>query len=301
MKPLRIFTPVFGEKNVNLLEKALATSLRWPKNLEAIKDAKWTVFVHPSEFNRVIDIVTKVLPAEQIETIEAQESLSELTAKRGVLMCRAFCQAIKKCLDDDSQMLISTADFVWSDGSIENMRKKAELENVCVSIPHPRVIPTILPELTKPMSSYDLFTLARGHFHKSWTSCEFGKVPSGSFKGGILWRDMGNGIVALQHRIPSPYLLNLIKDDLTFFSSDGDAFVAAWGAVDHNWAEHLIKTERWRMILHSDVAFMAEVTDPDSNVPPMELPSIVDPDAFWHNDYNFKMNRQFVATFRGAP
>ncbi len=298
MRPLRIWTPVWGAKHLNILVKGLSKSLLWPRNFESIKKAKWSLFIHYSEADAVMEAVTKVLPPEQIELLESRESKEVLTAQRGVLMCQALCKEIQKCLDDNHQFLISTPDFLWADGSIENMRNIAQLKNVAVSIPHPRVTPSIIDHLDTPLSNFSLCTLAKAHPHAAWTMSQHGANPNGTFKGGIIWRSREPGITTLQHRMPSPYLVNFTPDDLAFFSTDDGVRLAAFGAWDHQWSDQLIDQQRWRMIMGSDIAFMCEVTDLNQNVPPMDPIDHNEPDKFWHPELNFAMNRQYVATFR---
>src|SRR3990167_7719200 len=47
-KPLRIFTSVWGDKYLDWFEKFTIKSLAWPKNKEALWDAKW-VFLTKAE------------------------------------------------------------------------------------------------------------------------------------------------------------------------------------------------------------------------------------------------------------
>ncbi len=307
MKPLRIFTPVWGHKHLILLQKALGQSLLWPKNHAAIAHARWTLFCHPSEIEQVCEIAGRIIPPEQIDTIEYPGSKDELTAKRGELMCGALCAVIKKCLVDGSQFMMATPDFIWSDGSIENMIQLASQRATCVAVPHPRVLPTILDFIhDTPRSSYDLVTLASKHPHRSWVSSEMGQNPSGTFKSGIMWRKIKPGIVTLQHRMPSPYVVNFIPADLEFFQRDDGLKRAAFGAWDHDWSCMLAKEQRHRIVLSSDIAFMAEVTSAQDNVPPPYPANNAWPDDFWLQDrdqplLSHQLNRQYISTFRGEP
>lgn len=298
MKPLRIYTPVFGAYHIGLLDRCLGQSLRWPKNAEAIKDARWTLLIHPSEFSQVMEVATKILPEKQIDTVESDQSLEITIKRRGVLMCRVMANTIQRCNNENSQMLISTPDFIWSDGTIANMRAMAEQKNVVVSVPHIRVMPGILTRLEHPLPSDKLVDLAMAYPHESWRSSEYGR-HDGTFKGGILWRRV-NGVIAMQHRMPSPFLMNFAPEDFNFFAGEE----AAFGAIDHTWAEHLVRSQRWRYALSSDLGFMAEVTEPGNNVPPKHAPNIVEPDAFWTQERDYHLlhqetNRQFIACLRG--
>lgn len=303
MKPLRIFTPVFGKRHIDLLSRALGRSLLWPKNFETIKDAKWILFIHKNEFEQVMGIATKVLPSHQIETIEFDGSLEELTKARGILMCQAFAKTIRGCIRENTRLLVSTADFIWADGTLANMLTLSEQTNTCVSLPHPRVLPSILDHIDSSKNSFDLVTLMMKHPHRSWVNSEYGKHFA-TYKGGILWRRSGAGVLALQHRMPSPYMLNFTKDDIDYFTASNDNKIAAWGAIDHDWASHLCETQRWRMILSSDIGFMAEVTSENDNLPPQSPCDMKNPDDFWTQDrtthlLHHRLNRQFIATFRG--
>lgn len=300
---LRIWTPVWGEKHIGLLTAALGRSFLWPKNHEAIKDAKWMLMIHGSEYQQVMAAATKILPEEQIETIEMSESMSDLTAQRGILMNDALLTIIPKCLSDKSQMLISTPDFIWGDGTIANMRRLGEQKGTCVALAHPRVKPTIIRalELDAPTDNFGLVTLAMKHPHESWVTSELGKDPNTTHKGGILWRKISPGMITVQHRMPSPYLVNFLPSDLDYFKTDTPSKRAAFGAWDHDWPEVLLEHERWRMILSSDVGFMAEVTSDGDNMSGFGPIDHGEPDSYWHGQTHHRMNRQFVATMRGAP
>ncbi len=311
MKPIRIFTPVFGKKHISWLNLALGRSLNWPDNRQALEGARWTLFIHKTEFAEVMTVATKYFSESQIDTIESDLNLGVLIRERGVRMCEAFVQTIKKCLIENSQMLISTPDFIWSDGSIANMKALSKQRNSCISVPHPRVTPEILNALSGleaaglPGPSSDrLVSYARKHAHASWQMSEFGK-HHGTFKGGILWRPGANNTQTLQHRMPSPYLCNFVPEDIQYFAKkDADGEPQAWGAIDHTWAQALCEQNRWRMILSSDIAFMCELTEAGDNVPPQESLNFNHPDDFWTQErpdhlLHHKFNRQFIATFRG--
>ncbi len=305
MKPLRIYSPCWGPKHLDLLERCLGASLRWPKNFEAIRDAKWNILCHASEFNKVVEVATKVLPPEQIDTIEVHQSIEELTARRGIIMNDGLLVVVKKCIQENSQMLMATPDFIFGDGTIANMRQVGRQDGTCVSMAHPRVVPDILNQISpdKPLSNPELVTLAMKNPHQAWKTSEFGHNPSGTEVGGILWRRISPTVITLQHRMPSPYLVSFIQSDLEFLSTDTPYKVGAFGQWDHDWSVKIIGEERHRMVLSSDACFMAEVTSPELNCPPLRPINHAEPDIFWKQErldhlLNHKINRQYVATFR---
>lgn len=301
MRPLRIYSPCWGAKHLNLLENGLIKSFLWPKNFEVIRHASWTVLAHVSERQKVYDLVSKVVDVNRIDIIESHMPVEQLTAKRGVEMNTALIHVINDCLGDDAQMLMATPDFIFGDGTIPNLVQAAKQRETCVGMPHPRVLPQILDHIThEPLTNNELFDLATHYPHKAWVSSERGTDPSGSHVGGICWRRRGRRVFMGAHRMPSPYLVNFRKDDLDFFSRNDDEKRAAFGAWDHGWACALIEQGRQRTILGSDIAFMAEVTSPEDNWPTMMRPNHNEPDSFWHEDLNHQMNRQFIFGMRGV-
>lgn len=299
MTPLRIFTPAWGEKHLNLLENALGKTLRWPRNYEAIKHARWNIMCHVSEREPVMEIATKILPREQIDLLEFGVEIHQLTASRGIIMNEALIRIVALCIQEKAQMLMSTPDFLWGDGTIEKMIKSAEgRPRVCVPIMHPRVLPQIMEELGAPLNNFELATKAMKYPHSSWVSSEDGASPSGTRIGGIRWMRVKKGVISVQHRMPSPYLVNFTFDDYKFFQIDTPEKRAAFGAWDHDWSCELLKQGRIRQMQGSDAGFMAEVTSPECNVPPMGPYNASEPDIFWHEDYNHQINRQFVSCFR---
>lgn len=297
----RIFTPVWGDKFINLFERALVRSFLWEKNHEALKDARWSLLIHKSEFEKVLSIATKVIPEDRIDTIEIDSPINQLTSDRGSIMCQGVVSVMDKCLKDGSAMFMATPDVIWGDGAIRNIRRAGLEKGTCVTFPHMRVLPSILDQIDfmpQPISNFKLATLAMANPHKSWTSSEHGVDPSGVHIGGIFWKKMGKGLVSLIHRMPSPYFINVLPEDKAFFMADGPEHKAAFGAWDHNWSAHLVSAGRFRMILSSDSGFMAEVTSPNENVPPTKPINPHEPDSFALNHLHNQINRQFIATFR---
>ncbi len=298
---MRIFTPVWGDKHLDLLERALGQSFLWPENHSLIKDCMWTFLTHDFDRKKIIEIVRKIIPLEQIEFFPYEGSSFELTQMREFIMLEALYKMMDMCITENVPMLIATPDFIFGNGTIRNMALIGSQEGVCVSLPHPRVRPSVLREIgVKPLSNAELISLAFKHPHKSWVLSECGLEESGSYIGGISWKRMSNRLVAVQHRMPSPFLVNFIPEDIEFFKTPVGRRAAAFGAWDHDWPELLISQQRQRLIGSSDVGAMIEVTDDDMNVPPITKANLHEPDAFQHSENHFKINRQFISSFRGV-
>ncbi len=295
---MRIFTPCWGRKHLNLLEKALGTSFLWPGNHQLVREANWTFLTHGFDKKKIIEIASKIIPENQIDFIPFHGSPYDLTAKREFVMLDALYIMMERCIKENRPMLIATPDFIFGDYSIRNMALIGDQDGVCVSMPHPRVLPCTLNEITeRPMSNAELISLAFKHPHKSWTLCEAGLKESGTYIGGIYWKKMSEKLVSVQHRMPSPYYVNFKPQDIHFFKTPTGRRLSAFGAWDHDWPELLINEGRQRLIGSSDIATLIEVTDADLNVPPITIGK--EADKFQHSELHYRINRQFISSFRG--
>lgn len=298
---MRIFTPAWGPKHLNLLNKALGQCFLWPENHEVVKDAVWSILTHDSNRIDVFEAAARIVPEKNIDLMIYNGPIQQLTQAREFVMLDCLYKMMEKCINEKVPMLIATPDFIFGDGTLSAMAAIGSQDNVCVSIPHPRVLPCVIDHIgERPMSNPELISLAFKHPHKAWTSCEVGKDPSGSYIGGISWRWVGCGVAAVQHRMPSPYWVNFTPDDIHFFKNPTGRRMSAFGAWDHDWPELLIEQGRQRLIGSSDIATLIEVTDPDMNVPPLTKANLLEPDSFQHSENHFKINRQFISSFRGS-
>lgn len=298
---LRILTMVWGKKHVDLFKRACLTSLMWPRNKAALQGATWRIVTdeeHSAELERLVynafdcKIEMTTIP-NRPETTDATEHATTIQ-----LLQHHMIQAAYACLEDQSKMLLAPPDTIFAEGSIENILMIGAQPGVCVAVPHLRVLPEILDVIDKPTSSEELVTKSFGNLHNSWVYSEFGHVDNLSLASGILWRDIGNGLYSVQHRLPTVYLASFIPQDFITFQRNHQFTV--W---DYKWpAERLIRQERQRTVGSSDLAFIAEVTEPEKNVPesiPEEVRLKLAPDHFYDDDVHNCVNRLFVSCFRG--
>jgi len=306
-KRLHIFTPVWGEHFTNLFKNALGRSLQWPKNAESVKNCTWTIF---TDSERSKEHLTKaaleIVPTAQL-IFHINSRLTEPNAPIGALKMQALLKAIRFCIDNKQPMLMSTPDFIWADGTIENMYTESydsEGQNLCVSIAHMRALPSLLDPLAE-LSSFEsqkLLYSALEHAHESWTRCEVGTDPNGIYHSGIAWRFVDRkSLITVQHQMPSPFLVHFTESDLKEFERWKGITPPAFGEWDHNWPTKLIEEGRLRYIGSSDVAFMVEITEADKNVPPLN-PARRPHDAFFREnsdiEKHLKIQKQFISVFR---
>lgn len=295
---LHIFSPVWGDHCLNLLDKALGESLRWKENNKAIQGAKWTI-VCDDDGHRQKAIIETILPGCNV-TVLSEPQLLDPHIDYGQISMAGVIKTAATCIEEKSQFLMATPDFVFGEGTIASLREIGKRKDSCVGMAHIRVTPEFLREVgPKPMSNSQLMAAAFRNPHDTWTLSEVGLDPSMSYHGGISWRRLNDSTYAVTHRLVSTFLVNFKSWDLKYFSEPNGAKPTSFGKWDHAWNEHLLEQQRLRLVGSSDGAAMAEVTEVSKNMSPMHPANPADPDLFYLDRHHTRIQKQFVSIFRG--
>ena len=301
--PLRIYTAVWGKKYLELFEKTIIRSFRWPLNNKALlnENVTWSLHTNKKDAARLIQ-VCKRTGVENYEITELPTELEGGHPDIGAILLGQFKAEISRCLETNSRLLISPPDSIFGDGTISSLFNMGSQEGVCVAVPHPRALPTIFDypsrlceSLKDTLTNAELVTEVWNHLHKTWSEAEVGYDKINSYVGGVCWRKISKGLYSVQHRLPTNYLMHFIPSDLQFFEQQ-----ICFGAIDHLWPSKLIKEERERVIGSSDVAFICEITESNQNVPPSYPYVKKEPDRFWRNAPHNQFFRQVNVIFRGS-
>lgn len=313
MTPIRIFTPTWGEKHLELFKRALGRSLQWPKNYAALQDVKWMIMSDSdADMDKAASIAKSILPECTIEGMVADD-LTIPGVDRGMVLIRGVRAAIKACLKDGRPLLIATPDFIWGNGTIKNFMKIAHEPGTCASIAHIRALPSVLRQLETsdfPPQNAELVQLAWNYPHISWTG---GNIDSGEkrdYYGGVLWQKTSFNTAWVQHKMPSPFYCNFLPVDLDHFNEWDAGRPPGFGVIDHLWPSHLvnvwnstftkIKPGRMRFIGSSEIATMVEITEASANVPPIN-PQDKRPGEFAHNKLHNQFFAQMITCMQGMP
>ncbi len=298
--PLRIYTAVWGEKYLDLFEKTIIRSFKWPKNYEALTNERvtWSLHTNKKDQARLIQLCKRV----GVNNFEVTELDETSDPDIGRVLLNHFNDEIKRCLEANARLLIAPPDSIFGDGTLRSLFINGAQEHVCVAVPHPRVIPSIFEypsrlaeSLRESLSNAELVTETWNHLHRTWSEAEVGYEKINSYVGGVSWKKIAKGLYSVQHRLPTNYLLHFRPDDLQFFQGQ-----IVFGAIDHLWPSKLISEQRERVIGSSDVAFICEVTDPNQNIPPSYPYVKTEPDKFWRNAPHNQFFRQVQIVFRGV-
>ena len=298
-KRLHIFTPCWGSHFTNLLDSALGRSFRWPLNAASVKNCVWTLFTSPGEKDLITELALRIIPTADIRVLTS-DRLFESNSPIGALKMQGLLKTIPECIAYKQSMLMSTPDFIWADGSIQNMWDESypnEGQSLCVSIAHMRVLPAFIADFMSPEAT-EMIVRGLKFAHDSWAHSHAILNPNGIWHSGMCWRRVpGHRLITVQHQMPSPFLVNFTESDLTEFSRWKGVTPPAFGEWDHNWPSKLLAEGRLRYIGSSDVAFMVEITESDKNAPPLE-PARIPHDQFFRVEPSVKTQKQFISTFR---
>lgn len=301
MKPIRIFTPIWGDEYIHRFERGLLKSLLWPKNRETLTGniRYWHLFTTPEDMTRLNELVEATGYPFQLHGIDPIALQSP--EGKGAAVTTAATEIMDACVVDGSLFMTAFSDIVFADGSIEPMFALAQRPRVAVTVPHMRVLPDFINLLDHPVQCAEMVTLAMKTAHPMWIDAEFGmkgfvRPVSNQFYGGVSWEKCGNYYL-VQHVIPNVWLANIEQSDVELIRK-----YESWGAYDHNWPGKLIDEHRDRVIGSSDAAFMVEVTEKDKGISPISHINTDHPDAFHQDEYDYgKFHRTYrmcVSVFR---
>ncbi len=297
-KQLRIWTSVWGEKHIDWFERFCVSSLMQPKNAAALENATWVINTRGPDRERIEKIIRgsgiKVRP--EIEFCVFGPEFDQNPHSAGSFINQALILEIQRCISFNCQNLIAPPDTIFGDGTIPNLIEIADQRDVVVMAAHVRVLPDIYFPYSQvnSVSNAQLTKMAFENLHATWKEAEHGLPMINSYIGGVFWKYVSEDLLAVQHRLPTPYLINWTPEDLVFFRNQ-----LHWGVLDHSWPhECLVHTERQRVVGSSDAAFMVEITEPTQNVPPAEHYRHDEPDLFWKNLKHNKQNRMYSIIFR---
>lgn len=309
MSNFHLFTMMYGSHYIELFRRACFKSINWPLNRAAVEKRVWNIYTKRDHFEELGQLF-KDSPFE-LRLYEITDSMrvagcgfvKTSQCDGGVILLNGLRDQIAYSIENKSKMLFCPPDTIFGDGSVPSLLAIGSGSGACVSVAHPRVLPSVLDEIDilgatrGAITNAQLVTMAFKHAHDSWKYGEVGHEKNNSFIGGISWRKLSDGLYSVCHRLPTVYLADFNGSDFDFFWGQ-----VSFGGWDHRWpAENLIRQERQRYVGSSDAAFIVEITEWDKNVPPevSGRPPAGHEDAYWNGHYHNGINRQTSVIFRG--
>lgn len=314
MRDMIVFCPVWGEKNLDLLENCLGRSLLRPLNKKAIDKAHWIVITDTQESgDRATRFIRSHFDSSVEVRVEARLLLKGESNHYRFVLLESLRQISRECLASNTPMLMATCDFYFGEGTIAAFQKVGSDPGSCVSIPNMRVLPSFLKRVAgNALSNPELIEVALDHAHDSWKYSEKSMGREGmTFIGGISWERIDQRVTAVRHYLPSPFYVNFSDVDVEFFNDPaatmmkycGSSLTGGpphFGVWDHVWTSLIISYERLRYIGSSDAALLLEVTDADLNVPDPNPEGKTNRDRFRGSGLHTAVQSQFIYSLRNA-
>lgn len=298
----------WGDYHLELFKRACFKSLMWPRNVSALESRDWHILTKESHFEALNALFhnspfkLKLYAMGEAVRVAGCGTVRQAQCDAGVVLLSGLRDQIAYSIQSKSKMLLCPPDTIFGDGTIPNLLELGRGPGTCVAVPHPRVLPKVLDEIEYlgatrgSLTNAQLVTMAFKHQHAAFEFAEMGHKNNNSYVGGIAYKKLENGLYSVQHRLPTPYLMDFDIGDFNWWWG-----VVSFGALDHTWpGARLIKQERLRVVGSSDACFIVEITDHDKNVPPIiETKSTQPEDAYWGDGPHHSINRMFDVIWRG--
>src|SRR5689334_1403507 len=112
MKPLRLFTPVWGADHLDWFRRGCVRSLMWPRNREALKGASWDIWTTQADRDSVLDIVAPLGIAPDIGIVNTNAGVN-----RGHELLQRLMVTWRKCVENGELFCLVMPDIIYGDGS----------------------------------------------------------------------------------------------------------------------------------------------------------------------------------------
>lgn len=290
LKPrkVRLFSIAYGDLYLDWLERACIRSLKWPKNYAALQERVrgWDVWTTKPYAERARAIAeTLGFP------VEIHDTMSGVREELGY----ALHGQVKLCYEGDVGMLWVAPDSIFGDGTIRSFMEIGRPRNLSVALAPMRVdCEGFLEALGDgPVSNARLVRHSFERMHPGFAAGEATREKTNTFKSGVYWRKIDEGLYAVSHRLPSPYLYQPMEGDHKWMLEHPKL-----AQYDHRFPSVLVDQQRQRVIGSSDAGFVAELTRRDVDAPEAELPDPFEPDKYFLGFSHNKANRNLVAIWR---
>lgn len=284
---MRLFTLVHGQPYLAWMRNGLLTSLMWPTNLAAIRNAVWHIYTSEESREETVDIVKDSGLSIVVHMVKPEWG--------GQLLANAIRECIMDCAAEGDSMLVCPPDTIFGEQSIETMVAVAREPKIIVSAPPVRVNQEFMEDFTgERITNAQLVSLAWKHLHATWRDANIQLSHTNSFAGGVSWKQIGHKLYSVTHLLPTPFLIQPAPSDGEWFRLYGTP-----GSWDHLWPAKLVDEGRQRLIASSDAAFCVEVTMKDTNIPPLYPTDPINPSLYVGSNKHNHVNRNTVCVFRG--
>lgn len=292
---LRLFVVVWGEF-LDLFESVTVPSLLQPKNFAALRAHDTTVSVYSdvASLPRAAAIARRLGPVEGRVIVTDGDPTSAQS--------RAIANEVALCAKTGATCLMVCPDNFWGDGSVSGLLGiLGDADGLCVAVPHPRVDRDEFLRRAvggEVLDNAALVSRALDCLHPSWVQADERLPETTSGLAGVSWKEIGTGLYAVTHLLPTVFAARFNSDDVGVFQRAVKADVS--GIYDHAWPEMLVNSQRYRVIGSSDAAFIVELTGPDTHNVPLNPNNPKIPAQYHRDAPHIRANRNLAAIWRAS-
>ncbi len=287
MRKIRLLSVVYGERYLDLFQRACLRSLWQPGNLPALLSADREIehlVVTPS------DQFTVEIPGH-VEDIGRYAIKQVWYGDEAKAHQRGTLEWMKMCAADGSLAMGANPDWFFADGSVANMVNYLQDRDLAVAGLYARVNDGMF--LGHIDFRYDTFSDDKGVFnvspselvnlamlnypHYCLSHADVSKEQNHSAHSGVFVQPISPGLWSMSLRVPNVILASVTKDDCWEYTEHMAQHKSGWW--DWVWPTKLIEHGRLKFLQSSDLFFMVDLTKPDVNHP------IVEPNRLWNDDF----------------
>lgn len=279
VRKIRLLTVAYGERYLDLFQRACLRSLWQPGNIPALlkqgREIEHLVVTPPS----TPGVWKYSSPHYKVRCVWYENEDITKSHSRGIL------EWMKMCADDGSLAMAANPDWFFADGSVANMVNYLQDRDLAVAGLYARVddkaflrqidlLHTIGPI---PISSAELVHLSMMRMHYCLKYADISKDSNHSANSGVFVQHISDGLWSMNMRVPNVFLTNITYEDCREFEKHREQHKSGWW--DWVWPSRLMEQGRLKFLQSSDLFFMVDLTQPDVNHP------VVESNRLWNDDF----------------
>ena len=284
---IRFFCLASGNTHLDMLERVAVRSLAQSRNRAAIP--------HDAVFSLYTDKISEARGESILSALGRVEITRIEFGSAGECLHNALIAEIKRCVALGVPMIMAPPDTFWGDGSLGNLIASAGDARICVAATHARVeteaFLNAIPE--EDIDNPALVGIAMKTLHATWRDAFADLDRTNTWWSGTSIRQISQNLWSVQHFLPTVYYAHFTEGDIHFFEA-----AKRFGQWDHHWPAMLVRHQRHRVIGSSDAVFMAELTEPNRNIPPLTKRWPGEADRYRGRETHHGVNRNTIFIWR---
>ena len=246
-------------------------SLLQPENLPWLLangcELTFTAYTIPSESAHVASILERALSEAGIRGQGITPAVAVVESQDArVIKYHWFAEECQRAIASGAAMMCVAADGFWGNGTIRNLATYCRKADVATAGVYLRVRrERFLEMLTAYRGRFGAAPISNGKLVDMGFEAAIDAIASShadedlnaTYSTGVSLRSVGDGLFAMVHHLPTPFMFWPRASDVEFFEVYGGGAIES---LDHIFQGKLIAERRWRLLASTDLAFLVEAT-----------------------------------------